>query len=1062
MARPKIYALIKKACDLIGSQILRKDLRALLLWYRQKKRKGPSPTKQIAIIACAFWHFDFKKGKEKEIKFKYWEFEHFLPDMFESEEYSGEQTDDIERVPEIDINLGEYYNETEKGKNAVCKLTEIKYDRATEEFEASFEVRIGKDKEVVDEYLTTSQADVQTETLAPQISIQKPAVQAPPTPLAIPQTEILSRELQPKEITDEPIKHYFQTKCCDYLENQIKQISDFLDGKMGSKDYYVDPVILYNNKPIFDKNKDEILKSEEKRFVISSNSGHGKTIFLNKYFINHAVNFMNGTQTILPLYFHLSKLRHFNENSFIDFLVSKIFGSGNKIDGIGREEFLCFMDSKLNAGEILLLLDGLDQTQQDGNIPDLLGLGHDGDDDFSQSRVIVASRPLAASNLYRYKKLEIPPFNSQQITEYFKKLKSIDNIKIKKLLQDFFEISETPMLMFLLGNIAQVVSDDEKSKNSDASIVENFDDISKKSVICRSDVYRVFYSKIRTDGLKKFQSKYEKYQEKCSIPNADEMMDQLQIISYIGLVEDPESGIRKKVLNDKIIHVLPHVNKETVTNMGVEGVYDVTDYVKKILCEFGIICNILDEGSGADDLLSLEFRHQSFQAYFAACQLVEEIKKGTINLIDFIKGKTDEAWLEVYRFFTELPEAEDKDKLLISEKMWVWYREQNNKEMLYDAAKAFSGLKIKDSKLQNKLKNELIGLVKIDIRKVVENEKPFRALRDIGEIEYISAYAAKQKTFNTVNRFYAYKYAFSTKENQNITNFTDELFKEGTKPESTAKIDMLFALSRIGTDLALNIVVDFFEETIKTVLPMTEKILLRRRSSKDSYKEWISASMKETKHVAFYCHGNPLYGFREKLQPSRKIFLAQYESHLFKHIYKNKKQKWVAYEDVCINILGITGNEEMVSNFYDDFLVLDNNIANDEELYKQAMASHALSNCFPGDKSNNQEMVNKITSYCIDLFKNGEKNIYRYYIAAALAIIGNKAVIEYFLKFIKRPEEEQLWYGSMVLGCLNDQSMLNELEKLSKEGEERLPIEENDKVKSFASQALLIHSQTYI
>jgi len=838
---------------------------------------------------------------------------------------------------------------------------------------------------------------------------------------------------------------FFRKQCCNYLINQIEQISKFLDDQMGSRNYYVDPVILYNRKPIYDKNKDEILKLEEKKFVICSNSGHGKTIFLQKYFINKAKCFIDRTQQILPFYFHLSKLIDLTRDKIVDFLINKIFGNREQVNGIGRKDLFDLMDSKFNIGEILFLLDGFDQTQQNGYLPNLLGLGH-GDDDFKRSKVIIASRPHAAMDLFRYKKLEITPFNSQQITLYFKNLVGIDHLKLKKLLHDFFKIAEVPILMFLLGKIAQE---------------EGLEEISQESDIYMSDVYRVFYQIIRKDGLEKFKNKYSQYQEKCSIPPADEMMKQLQKIAYIGLIEKEKLSISKCVLKEKVIPMLPHIHIDKVNNMRIEGVSDVTDYVMKILCEFGIICNILDEGSCATNPLYIEFRHQSFQAYFAACQLAEELKEGTINLVNFIKGKTDEAWLEVYRFFTELSEVDDSNKLLIAENMLTWYKEQDNKEMLYNAAKVFSGLKIKDSKLRKRIKYELVGLVELKIGEVVENEQLFRALRDIEEIDYITRYATKQKTFNTVNRFYAYKYALSTiVVGQGSINFSDEMFKEGLKSESTAKCDVIFALNRIGTDIAKTILIDFSEKVIATVLPKTDKKL--KELAKLFSEKWIRNSITKTKRAVFFFHGNSIYSFRKKLNPIKLKLVTKYESYLFDHIYKNKDDKWIKYEDICMLILGETYNEALVSKFYDDFLVLDKIDENDETLYKQAMAACALANCFSAKQSKNQEMIEKITSYCINTFKNGENNVYRYYIAGALAMIGNQSVVNYFLSFIKKPEEKQRWYAAMVLGCLNDQHMLIQLDKLSKEGEKKFSNKENDKIKSFANQALLINSQTYI
>ncbi len=829
-------------------------------------------------------------------------------------------------------------------------------------------------------------------------------------------------------------KELFHKACSNYLKNHIQTIEGFLNSKMGNKDYYVEPVIIDNNMRIlYNGNKDIFLAVDSRRFVISCESGRGKTIFLWQYFIRTAKAFNKGSHDVIPFCFHCKELESICDNNIAKFLVNELFGAAGQYESLDKAKAITLMNRKIGNSEIFLLLDGFDQTAFDDVLKRLFP--EYGEDAFRKARVMIASRPFAVDEhpqrFKRYNtKLEIALFNHIQIKDYFQHFSKIDASKLRTLIENYYELMQVPMLMAVLADIG-----------SNEALYENLES--------KTEVYRMFCDKVVSDGLTKARDEEPKvFDVGFSVNDA---MRQLQQIAYIAFKQGEIQKITLETVDERI--------KEKV-----EGLDTADDL--RTLCRFGIVYHIVDDYAYHGKRCEMSFKHQSFQAYFAAEQMVElfrnsddsdseSVVRRVIDIETLLHpSKFADAWLEVLEFFAELPEVDEQHKLDVARKLLrVYKKEKHRKEnhwkrILYLAARMCSCLELADDELREALFNELREVVEVGLLRVLDDDKPFRALNDIGKVEYICSYAINQEDYNAVNRFYSFRHFHSATRAE-----LKKVKNASLLPESTVKFDYIFGLFRMTEEWAKDTLIDCYVSVLEKVNPYLGGLLRKFDTILPSLvrKRFIKPIQDRLRRVVFYAKGNTLYNVRDKLGPFRTL-LEKAEKGWHKRIYDNPYGKWENYEDICMVLLGSLANKKLVSQFYDSFL--DKEARDKDELYKQAVAAKALAMTYPGDDSQDKEMVNRITDRCIRIFNDCPQNIFRYYIACALATIGNQAVITYFLDFIQRPNEEHRWYASMVLGCLNDPQMLAKLEDLS--------LRSDDRTKHFAKQALLVYNQSYM
>ncbi len=741
---------------------------------------------------------------------------------------------------------------------------------------------------------------------------------------------------------------------------------------------------------------------------------------------------------MIPFYSHLVNIHNaMNKNvNLLNHLTNTLIGESKRVEGIDREELSSFIDEKLAEGDFLFLLDGFDQTEGNDNKM-LLGVGP-GADVFKNSKLIIATRPYAIKEsdiLQAYKKLEIKPFGPRQVAEYFKKLEGVDNQMVSRLLQDFFEIAQIPVLMSLLGKIAS----DKQDK--------------LKKISKRSDVYSVFCEKIIKENRRKIQNRAPD----AGSTDSSLMLDQMEHIAFLAFDQGKKAQMDQKFIRESIID---HVSR-------ISSIQDL-----HTLCQFGIVHQILDQ-TIAPEPPFLEFKHQSFQEYFAAQYAVTLLKKAKKTSIEaFLYKRGTNIWKEVLCFIAESEDIEDVVRESMVDLLWNQYNTMPDKDrnLVYDAARILGCLSCRGSSAHaGRIKQELTGFVALGVDDVVKDEKPFRALRDIGEIEYLFSYASNQNQFNSVNRFYAFKYAFSTVgvghtvDNTRMEQILEKMLA-GINPTSTTKLDFLFALGRVNAKFSEELMAKFWlmvHDHLRDNSDMKLPSSVVNRIDGHTIEKYIKPLIEQTKSTPFFWHGK-LVDLREILIGDKGIwktkFLQDVEQRLKSHIDRNRDSSWEHYEDVCAMLLGMFGDQEIAQDFYRDFLQEDCTNPNE---YKQAVMAVAVALAFserkkePEKKNDTQrKMLNDIAKRCVDIFEKGPNNPYRYYLAGALAFIGGPSVIEYFLDFIQRRQEKQRWFAVMVLGSLDDQNMLERLEVLSKQSDKD--------TKYFANQALLIHTQSHV
>jgi len=452
----------------------------------------------------------------------------------------------------------------------------------------------------------------------------------------------------------------FRKACSNYLLQHIQTIEGSLNSKMGNKDYYVEPVVIENNTGVlYNGKKDLFLAADSRRFVISCESGRGKTIFLLQYFIRAAKAFNKGSHNIMPFCFHCRELESICENNIAEFLVNEFFGTVEQCEGLDRTRAITLMNRKIGNGEILLLLDGFDQTAFDDVLQRLFPEGYR-EDAFREAKVMIASRPFAVDEhperFGRYVKLEIALFNHKQIKDYFQHFPEIDASQLRTLIENYYDLMQVPMLMAVLAEIGSN---------------ESF----YKKLETKTEVYRMFCNKVISNGLKKARNEEPIFWDvKFSTAKA---MRQLQQIAYIAFKHGEIQKITLETVDERI--------KEKV-----EGLDTVEDL--RTLCRFGIVYSIIDDDAYYGKSCVMSFKHQSLQAYFAAKQMVElcrnsddsdseSVVRRVIDIETLLHpSKFADAWLEVLEFFAEFPKVDVKYKLDVARKLLRVYKEEKHRK----------------------------------------------------------------------------------------------------------------------------------------------------------------------------------------------------------------------------------------------------------------------------------------------------------------------------------------------------------------------------------------------
>ena len=316
----------------------------------------------------------------------------------------------------------------------------------------------------------------------------------------------------------------------------------------------------YDHNRTWDNFDDSKLKSSDGVYILSSETGSGKTTFLRQL----QLTILEETE-LIPLFIEASSAatldyRNKNTNNFLEG-VAKLFNG--YLQNKHEYDFL-----QKHLDNVVFLIDGLDQIVGTGyrnlinNLTDVI-----------EDRLIITSRPFAAIGKEedsKIKFLRLKPFSENEMEIYFDaKFK-----RAKELCRTCPEMIRVPMLAYMVRYLIEE-GEDKNIKN-------------------RTQIYQAFVNHV----LEKH------YSDKL---NSDpqqklEIRESLGEISYRAIVNDPPF-LQRIPLEFAVKHVNRNVRIDDFLKSGiVQSIVNRTHVNKKYLY----------------------FSHQSFQEYFAAEWIVSK------------------------------------------------------------------------------------------------------------------------------------------------------------------------------------------------------------------------------------------------------------------------------------------------------------------------------------------------------------------------------------------------------------------------------------------------------
>ena len=348
----------------------------------------------------------------------------------------------------------------------------------------------------------------------------------------------------------------------------------------------------------------ETVLGDRKNYILVNPSGMGKTTFLTH--VAHVLldSAGDGDYIFVPLFFTCISLNN-REGSITNFISQQVelfYNNSQTTVVLGEWENLC------------VLLDALDQARDVDDIVSSLQI-HDKYHYYEKAKLIISSRENTAGKVEEgFSKIRLKLPEENEVRQY------LGEENYKKLgghIAASRELVTVPVLLEMLKTITE--------KGYDAS-----------KLWSRADLYNEF-TRILIDQER---SKPRFWQDPLSIHHfIDYELEQaLEKIAFFSLAENRILEIEK----DKLVQ------------------YCETPDKKEALLNIGIILELFE-----DRELKIVFRHQSFQAYFAARYMYfrhpELFEKLTVDIGFFYH----DVWFEVMRFFMGLEQDPQKVEKII-------------------------------------------------------------------------------------------------------------------------------------------------------------------------------------------------------------------------------------------------------------------------------------------------------------------------------------------------------------------------------------------------------------
>lgn len=347
----------------------------------------------------------------------------------------------------------------------------------------------------------------------------------------------------------------------------------------------------------------EIVRRDKNDLILVSESGMGKTTFLK--WLELSISKGQLSKHYLPVYIHLSILRDYTTQ---DQLVSYLATQFSKV--AEDRKLKLFVKAILKSCEFFFLLDGLDQVSDLSIIPEQL----EKKKIYGDSKIIVATRQtgysLSSNRLRNYKFIQLVPFDQKRVEKYLKE--RIENPKVKEIIRQNRELVRIPALLQMISSL---LGEDERKLSE---------------IKTRSHLYAKFI-----DQLFERERELEPIRGKSDPCFKEEMKSDLPRLSY-------------ELIDQGYLGSFP-------ASVGFEIIKEKNRL--KDLLRWGILNRVIEQKED-----KIEFRHQSFQEYFASRELKNKIfkdeklheqefrnhskyKKWHLSLL-FLIGMLEENWAE--------------------------------------------------------------------------------------------------------------------------------------------------------------------------------------------------------------------------------------------------------------------------------------------------------------------------------------------------------------------------------------------------------------------------------
>ena len=792
-------------------------------------------------------------------------------------------------------------------------------------------------------------------------------------------------------------------------------------------------IIRYNAK------LNQLHTGDSNHVLVIAGSGMGKSVFLRTYFQQLAkvvLTYKPGDRTPpIPIFLHGDRLaapkKKYEATPKPNLILQIICEAINSIppNTASVESVKRIAQLKPN---FVILIDELDQAKAD--ILNYFFSSKPRQSVFQSIKLIAATREdtvSANSNRFlNYEKLQIMPFTARQVNQYFSSIPEISRDDRKKILATLSHLAQTPLLMYIIGEIYR----DRATNPAERANIHS--------------LYNLFFQNILKRELIRQDETDDGWGRRPPLP-AGEIQSLLEEVSFYSIQHQCEQTISSANVRKLKNHLEIWAAETNRTEL------EHLDLVE-ISCKFGVIHKIIEERL---EFGTIRFTHRSFQEFLAAEALGRQIRRRKTTIPKFLATTATPANQQLVVFYVLSPEA-DSLGIIVE---WLWSRYLVSREISQLVALANVFRVHVDSlecpHVESEVKRELLHYVEANSQTILTSDAPFAALRDLGIDFPPTNPSAEHNTNKAAHRFRSFVHAFEDllseeerrdRESTEFGRYIDSL----TEPKLRSKIDFIFFATKISIKLS-----EFFNLVLQTLpygLDQTSSIFRNfyyQISEKNLRLDLIPSLKDYNLQYHFFAPANEEIYYRVRLLPLKeREILDHLSSKLTKALQATNGLEWKGHEDILVELLGYFQQGDTLFQMAETFM--NENLPLVEIDYKLSRVAQALSACYPYRFTDCRERSERAAILVIEWFVARPENLFRHHLALALTAIGTPTVAKFFLNFIADPQEEQRWLGTMALGTIYSETVDDDLEKF-------IISTQDDSVRFFASQALLLRAQTF-